>query len=260
MRKALGILIILLLLPFSLKAQGQTITAKPYGQACMSIPTSGSQDYKLRWARLGADYNVSNKGTGKVEADFTSNTLVMAYLQKDFGHGLTLAYGKQLTPMTALYPGSRGRQLTQAPHMFDGSTCFAVGLQATWTGKGITARAMQFGHDQWSGAISSHGLSLFWEEDVLAGTLFESPWTTPLLHPSIGFGSRAHGLTTVTIQNFWQATPSVRVYAQADLRDNQNAGLLGISYEHSKLCFLRLFREVCENAQARWAAEATFAF
>ena len=93
MKNILGITIILVLLPFSLKLYGQTVTAKPYGQACMTVPTSSAQEYKLRWARLGADFTIPNKATGKVEADFTSNTLIQAYLQKDFGHGFTLAYG-----------------------------------------------------------------------------------------------------------------------------------------------------------------------
>lgn len=260
MKKVLGILIILLLLPFTIKCYGQTITAKPYGQACMTVPTSSTQDYKMRWARLGADYTIPNKATGKVEADFTTNTLTLGYLQKDFGHGFTLAYGKQLAPITQLYPGSRGRQLTQPPHMFDGSTVFATGMLAAWCGKGVTARAMQFGHDQWSATVSYRGVTAFFEEDVLAGVLFESPSTANLLHPSIGFGSQPHGKTTVTIQNYWQATPSLRVYAQGDFRDDMKAGLVGLSYEHAKLCFLRLFREVREHQHSRWAAEATFAF
>lgn len=260
MKKALWILVILLLLPFSLKLRGQTITTKPYGQACMTVPTSEQQEYKLRWARLGADFNVSNKGTGKVEADFTSNTVIMAYLQKDLGRGFTLAYGKQLAPITQLYPGSRGRQLTQPPHMFDGSTAFVTGMLATWTGKDIIARLMQYGHDQWSGTASYQGLTAFYAEDEIAGLLYECPRTTTLLHPSIGFGSHPHSKTTVTFQNYWQATPSLRVYAQGDFRDDMKAGLLGVSYEHSKLCFLRLFREVREHQHSRWAAEATFAF
>ena len=258
------VLIGLLLLPFSLKLRGQTLqntlqNAKPYGQVRMIVPTEPGQKYSLGHARLGAMCN-SDVDSIKLELDIQSSTLVLAYVQRDLGHGFALGIGKQLAPITGKYPGSRSRQLTQAPHMFDGSTCFAIGITAIWTNRVFTARLMHFADQRFSGTISSHGFTAFWAEDELAGMLFESPWATRLFHPSIGIGVKPNGYSTVTALNFVQVAKNVRFYAQADLRDDYKSGLVGISHEYMKSSFLRLFREFSENQHSRWAAEATFAF
>ncbi|PIR07229.1 MAG: hypothetical protein COV55_00610 [Candidatus Komeilibacteria bacterium CG11_big_fil_rev_8_21_14_0_20_36_20] len=264
MHKSITFFIILMILVAASPIIAQDLNLSPYGYISINIPTEDGDEYQIQRARVGVTTaQLLENGTVKTKFEFDINSAIVKWAYGQFDKSLwqgtvSLVVGIHPNSVACLYPGPKNLRLTRWPDMLDHHTLYSTGT-SIWYKKGnFTGRATHFNHNSSSFALTFYGLSGFWEKNTCLGGMFESPWTTRLLHPYMGGMSCDDALGNLFfIQNYVQLPYNNRLYGQYDFGDTKDSWLFGINHEFSTDCFIKCFYETRDE---KIIGEVNFAF
>jgi hypothetical protein len=217
----------------------------PYMSGGWRLPTSGDENYSLRWIYVGTRLTHERLFT-HFEYDVERNRIRYGYAQvrHQFADGfgeMVLRGGRFITPVLNLYPGRKTSWVTRFPHAINGYSIRGEGLFVSYRTGALILDVAHHNQDRngqndtaFSASLNWHGAILFGEQRKGYGVMFKTPWSHRLLNPVIGLSFPRKAKRAFFLQNFTVLRKNLRLYQQIDVDEDQLDLMLGLSWRYAR--------------------------
>ena len=243
----------LFLLALSLALPGTVCAASgPYMSGGWRVPSSGDENYSLRWIYVGTRLTHERLFT-QFEYDVERNRIRYGYGQvrhrfpEGFG-AVVLRGGRFITPTLNLYPGRKTSWVTRFPHAVSGYTIRGEGIFISYRAGALALDVAHHNQDRddqsdtaFSGSLDWRGFVLFGEQRKGYGAMFKAPWSHRLINPVAGLSFSRRAKRAFFLQNFAILRDSLHFYQQVDVDEDQQDLMLGLSWRYARYTCVKIF-------------------